>query len=216
MLRAWLGSVCIGMGLVVTAAAQSGPLVLVIDEAASHVGIEVGKSGLFSFAGHAHDVVATRLAGQVRIDPADLEHATVVLELAAAGLRVSGKDEPPADVPLVQQVMEGERVLDVARFPVIAFASQRVIVTSRLAASAEVVIDGALTLHGVTRPMAIRASVTIGVGGRLTARGSFVLKQSEFGIAPVTAAGGTIRVKDELDIQFTINTRTHDETHTNR
>ena len=34
-----------------------------------------------------------------------------------------------------------------------------------------------------------------------------VLKQTDFGMVPVTAVGGTIRVKDELDIQFVLRAR---------
>jgi hypothetical protein len=30
------------------------------------------------------------------------------------------------------------------------------------------------------------------------------LKQTDFGIQPVSVAGGTIKVKDELEIEFTI------------
>jgi hypothetical protein len=71
-----------------------------------------------------------------------------------------------------------------------------------------------MTLHATTRPMTIRASVTLDVGDRMTARGSFVLKQTDFGMVPVTAAGGTIRVKDELEIQFVMRTRPSDVTHT--
>jgi hypothetical protein len=36
----------------------------------------------------------------------------------------------------------------------------------------------------------------------VVARGSFAFKQTDFGMEPVTAVGGTVRVKDELSIQF--------------
>jgi hypothetical protein len=42
------------------------------------------------------------------------------------------------------------------------------------------------------------------------------LKQTDFGMVPVTAAGGTIRVKDELDIQFVLRGSPSDETRTAR
>jgi hypothetical protein len=34
--------------------------------------------------------------------------------------------------------------------------------------------------------------------------GRFALKQRDFGITPVSIAGGTVRVKDELKIEFDI------------
>ncbi|MCX6538434.1 MAG: YceI family protein [Acidobacteria bacterium] len=216
MLHSSLRNVSIAAWLFTHAVVQAGngPTVLAIDSANSQVLIQVGKAGMFGFAGHAHEVTATDVRGRVRFDPADLQHASVSLEFAAAALRVTGKDEPPADVADVQKVMLGERVLDVTRFPTIVFLSRRVSVTARTAGTADIVIEGDMTLHATTRPMTIRASVTLDAGGRITARGSFVLKQTDFGMVPVTAVGGTIRVKDELDIQFVLRTRPSDETRT--
>ncbi len=192
----------------------SGPTALSVDGAGSQVLIQVGKAGVFGFAGHAHEVAATDVRGQVMFDPADLSRASVSLEFAAAALRVTGKDEPPADVGEVQRVMLSDQVLDVKRFPTIVFRSRRISLAARTNTAAGFLVEGDLTLHGTTRPITIRASATLETGGRLTARGSFVLKQSDFGMVPVTAAGGTIRVKDELDVQFVLRTRPSDETRT--
>jgi hypothetical protein len=38
----------------------------------------------------------------------------------------------------------------------------------------------------------------------MRAKGAFTLKQSSFGIKPVSVAGGTIKVKDELKFTFDI------------
>jgi hypothetical protein len=62
--------------------------------------------------------------------------------------------------------------------------------------------------------MTIRASVILDAGGHITARGSFVLKQTDFGMEPVTAVSGTIRVKDEVDVQFVLRARPPDEART--
>jgi hypothetical protein len=35
-------------------------------------------------------------------------------------------------------------------------------------------------------------------------RGSATLKQTDFGMTPVTIAGGTVKVKDEIKIEFEI------------
>jgi polyisoprenoid-binding protein YceI len=208
----------IAIGVLAQAALSSGSgtMVLAIDAATSQVLIQVGKTGMLGFAGHAHEVAAVDVHGRVTVDPADLPHATVSLSFAAAAMRVNGKNEPPADVIEVQKVMLGEQVLDAARFPTIAFASKRVSVTARTAGAADVVIEGDMTLRAVTRPMTVRASLSLEPDGRITARGSFVLKQTDFGMVPVTAAGGTIRVKDELDIQFVLRTRPSDDTRTTR
>jgi polyisoprenoid-binding protein YceI len=194
----------------------SGPTVLTVDAANSQVLIQVGKAGMFGFAGHAHEVAATDVHGRVEFDPADMQHASVSLEFPAAALRVTGKGEPPADVVEVQKVMQGEQVLDARRFPTIVFSSRRVTVTARTAGIADVVIEGDMALHATTRPMTIRASVILDAGGHITARGSFVLKQTDFGMEPVTAVGGTIRVKDEVDVQFVLRARPSGDTRTAR
>jgi polyisoprenoid-binding protein YceI len=190
--------------------AGGGPTVLTVDAASSRVVIQVGKAGVFGFAGHAHEVTAPDVRGRVTFDPADLSRASVSLDFGAAGLRVTGKGEPPADVGEVQRVMLSDQVLDVDRFPTVSFRSTRVSVAARLAAAMDLVIEGDLTLHGTTRPITVRASVAFDAGGRLTARGAYSLKQSDFGMVPVTAAGGTIRVKDELEVQFVLAARPAD------
>jgi len=188
----------------------SGPTVLTVDAANSQVVIQVGKAGVFGFAGHAHEVAAGDIRGLVIFDRADLSGASVSLEFEAAALRVTGKDEPPADVAEVQRVMLSDRVLDVKRFSAISFRSKRVSVSARTATSADLLIEGDLTLHGTTRPITVRASATFDAGGRLTARGSCPLMQSDFGMMPVTAAGGAVRVRDEVDIQFVLKARPSD------
>jgi polyisoprenoid-binding protein YceI len=209
MLHGSWWSVSIAVWLIAQAPAPtgSGPTALTVDAANSRVVIQVGKAGLFGFAGHAHEVAATDVHGRVMVDPADLPRASVSLEFSTAALRVTGKDEPPADVGEVQRIMLSEQVLDVKRFPTIVFRSRRVSLAARTASAADLLIEGDLTSYGTTRPMTIRTSTTFDAGGHITARGSFVFKQTDFGMVPVTAVGGTIRVKDELDIQFVLRAR---------
>ena len=179
-------------------------MVLTVDAANSQVVILVGKAGVFGFAGHAHEVVAPAVRGRAVVDPADPQGASVSLELDSSAMRVTGKGESPADAAAVQHTMLGEQVLDVGRFPRIAFQSRHVSVTTRTADTFEVTIDGDLTLHGATRPMSVKANVTLEAGNHFTARGAFSFKQTDFGMVPVTAAAGAIRVKDQLDVQFVL------------
>ena len=60
-------------------------------------------------------------------------------------------------------------------------------------------VHGNLTLHGQTRVSTVEVRET---GGHY--RGSSRFKQTDFGIKPVKVAGGTIRVKDEIRIEFDI------------
>ena len=187
----------------VAASPARGPIELAIDSNASQVAIEVGKSGMLSFAGHLHEVTAP-VQGRVMFDADDWRRSSVLLDFDASALRVTGKGESPSDVPEVQRVMLSDQVLDAKRFPRITFTSQRISVDARSGNSGSVVIDGELTLHGMTRPVTIHAAATIEAGGRMTARGTFSFNQSDFGITPVTGGAGTVRVKDALDVQFVL------------
>lgn len=170
----------------------------------SRVLIHVGKAGAFGFAGHAHEVEAP-VTGSVTIDRADPGRSTVVLEFATASLRVTGKGEPAGDVAEVQRVMLSDRVLDAPRYPAILFQSRRIVGAAAGARGAFTVsVEGELSLHGVTKDVVVPVRVTL-QDGSMDAEGTIKLKQTDFGIQPVTAAGGTVRVKDELEIEFTLH-----------
>jgi polyisoprenoid-binding protein YceI len=188
------------------AATPAGQTTFTLDREASQVVIHVSKTGLFSFAGHIHEVAAPVADGAVVLHPDDLAQSTVRVEFDASALRVTGKGEPAGDVPEVQETMESERVLDAARFPRIAFASDRVHVLGRDGGHVRLQVAGQLTLHGVTRPEAADVTVDVTPDG-VRATGTLTIKQTDFGIKPVTAGGGTVRVKDQLEIEFTLVAR---------
>src|SRR5262245_59743814 len=58
--------------------------------AKSKVTIAVGKYGVFSFAGHSHEVSGPIESGSLDIDAADLSRSHVSLAIATASLKVSG------------------------------------------------------------------------------------------------------------------------------
>ncbi len=188
------------------AVGMQGASELAIDAAASQVRIEVGKSGAFSFAGHNHEVLAPAVSGRVKFDRADWPRSAVSLKFDASALKVTGNGDPPSDVPKVQQVMLGDQVLDVKRFPAIEFTSRSVSATPRSPSTVDLVIAGDLTLHGQTRPVTVHSTATLEPDG-LTVRGTFPIRQTEFGMQPVTAAGGTVRVKDEVQVQYVLRAR---------
>ncbi len=69
-----------------------------------------------------------------------------------------------------------------------------------------VTLNGELSLHGVTRALPIAARVTM-KGETLRAAGDFSVRQSDYEIRPVSAAGGTVKLKDELKLSFDIVAR---------
>jgi len=178
----------------------------VIDAPASAVRVHVGKTGVFGFAGHTHDVAAERLEGRVDADPDDLARSSVELSFEASGLKVSAQGEPEGDAPKVREVMAGPKVLDVARFPAIRFRSRQVSGRRTADGVYELQVTGELSLHGVACVVTVPVRIELS-GATLTASGRTALAQRAFGIEPVSAGGGTVKVKNELGIEFRIVAR---------
>jgi polyisoprenoid-binding protein YceI len=195
--------------LVIAVAAVAGALVLqaagprtfAVQPEQSRALIDVGKSGAFSFAGHTHEVEAPLTSGIVHLDADDPSHNDVRLEFNAAAMRVTGKGESADDVPKVTQAMMSEMVLDVRRYPAITFESTRVTAKGSGAAF-DLSVTGKLTIRDKTQTVTAPVAVKV-AGDRLTAIGKFVIRQTDFGITPISV-GGVVKVKNELNITFTI------------
>jgi polyisoprenoid-binding protein YceI len=110
-------------------------------------------------------------------------------------LKVLDPQMSPDKRQQVQERMLGPEVLDVARFPRITFESIGV----EQAGPDRLLVRGQLSLHGVTRPVVVNVRTE---NGRYV--GSSALKQREFGITPISIAGGSVKVKDELKIEFDV------------
>ena len=63
-----------------------------------------------------------------------------------------------------------------------------------------------LSFHGVTQTQSLDARVTH-MGTMLRISGEFSLRQSDYGIKPVSFAGGALRLKDELKFNFELVAR---------
>ena len=59
---------------------------------------------------------------------------------------------------------------------------------------------------GVTRPRNVRVVVEL-VSAGLTATGRLKIKQTDFGIHPIRSAAGRVKVRNELEITFSIRAR---------
>jgi polyisoprenoid-binding protein YceI len=175
-----------------------------IDAERSRAVIAVGKAGALSFAaGHTHEVLASVITGIVNVDTTRLAQSSVRLTIDTTALRVTGKGEPLEDVPEVQRVMLSDKVLDVQRNPTIAFESTGLTVDRQTPTAADLALAGQLNLHGVTRSLTVPVHVEFTTPDTLTRRGHLRVKQTDFGIAPVSVAG-VVKVKDALDVEFTI------------
>jgi hypothetical protein len=161
-----------------------------IDTQRSVMTVRVFKSGLFSAFGHDHEINAPiRQGGYSESSPA------VDLTVDARQMRVVDKDASEKDRAEIQETMLGARVLDTGKFPEIRFRSTAV----ERAGEGRLSVRGDLTLHGQTRSVKLEIHSENG-----HYKGAALLKQSDFGIEPITVGGGAVKVKDELRVEFDI------------
>jgi len=177
-----------------------------VDASRSRATIHVGKSGAFSFlAGHSHEVSGPIQSGSVDVDPEDPGKSRVQLIIAAADLKVAADREPEGDAPKVQETMASDQVLDVAHHPRITYESSTVTLKDRQGQVLILNVAGRLTIRGVMRDVTAPVRVELGET-ELAATGRFSIKQSAFGIKPISV-GGVVSVKDALDIEFSMVAR---------
>jgi len=157
----------------------------------SSITIHVHKSGLFSAFGHEHTVAAPIAHGRL-----NTKARTVEIVVATKQMKVVDADASEKDRAEIQATMLGPSVLDTDKFPEIRFQSLHVedIDGNRYR------VTGKLELHGVARDL----SFEVHRNAEGVYEGRTKLKQTDFGIQPVTVAAGTVKVKDELEIEFHI------------
>jgi polyisoprenoid-binding protein YceI len=156
----------------------------------STITIRVFKSGLFSGFAHNHVVVAPIAKANVNPEGLAAEITVVTKEMKVTDPDISEKDRAE-----IQSTMLGPKVLDQEKFPEIHFKSSRIEQTS----AQHYRVVGLLELHGVKYEITLQVT-----GDPSHYHGATKLKQSEFGIKPISLGGGSVKVKDELELEFDV------------
>ena len=156
----------------------------------SAITIHVSKSGVFSGFAHNHVVVAP--ITQANVDPAGL---TAEITVVTKEMKVTDPDVSEKDRAEIQSTMLGPKVLDQEKFPEIHFKSSHIEQTS----SQHYRVVGMLELHGTKHEVTLEVT-----GGPEHYHGATKLKQSDYGIKPISLGGGSVKVKDELELEFDV------------
>lgn len=177
-----------------------------VDYGASSLAAVAGKSGMLSFAGHDHAVLATKWSATLDLHPSDLAHSMLAITIPVNALVVDspearqkaglGAGPKPDDMRTIQQTMLGPEVLDAARFSEIRVTSTGI----ALEGAGRLRFSGDVALHGKAQHISVPVRYTTSAQ-RMTFDGEFTIRQSDFGIKPITVAGGTIKVKNEVTIR---------------
>lgn len=198
------------LGLAILAAASPAACAeeraYAIDGERSTLTVRVFKAGFLSSLGHDHTIEARGVAGTIAADPARPAGGRVAFEVASSRLAVADPGIDEDDREEIQENMDAE-VLEVAKYPTIAFRSTRVEAVPETPGA--LLVEGDLALHGVTRRISLVVLFEAVGAGRdeILARGSTTLLQTDYGIEPFSTALGAVGVKNEVKIEFAIRAR---------
>ena len=184
---------------------RAGQPVFAIEPARSIVVAEVRRAGSLARLGHDHVVASHDVHGFVAPNEgeADLYVPLDRMTVDEPPLRAeAGFDTVPTDADIAGTRRNMlTRVLDVDRFPFAQVSFRHASPTA-----ADDVGDVAITLNGVTHlvrlPLRIESKAD-----EIVVSGTVALKQSDYGIAPLSILGGAIQVADEVTLRFRIVAR---------
>jgi hypothetical protein len=151
----------------------------------------VYKSGLFSAFADDHVIRAPIASGSL----SEAVPLSIEIDVRAASLKVLDPKLAEGRRMEIQTRMLSPEVLDTEKYADITFVSTTVVP----AGVDKWTVTGQLTIHGQTRTITFPVTRQDG-----TYRGTVPLIQRDFGISPISIGGGTVKVKDEVKVQFEI------------
>jgi polyisoprenoid-binding protein YceI len=168
-----------------------------LEPSTSVMQIQLSMAGALGFLGRRHLIQAPIQQGRFVYDPENPGKSSVELVVDASALQVLDPELSAEGKKSMEAMMQSARVLGVRQYPKIHFKSVQVEAPDRK----HLEITGNLTLRSQTHP--VRVELTLEQGGQqLKATGKSQFKQSTFGIRPVSAGLGTVRVQDRVTISF--------------
>jgi polyisoprenoid-binding protein YceI len=186
----------------VSSVGAPAPVTYILDPSQSKFMAHANAGGLLWFKGHNHHLAAREFTGQVELTPETVTPASLRLVVKAASLHETGADFTEPQKEIINKELR-EIVLHPDQYPDITFQSTNVTAKTSGGGRYEVKIDGNLTLHGVTRRIAIPAVVTVN-GNDLRAVGEFSIDRDDYKVKATSAFHGMVRVKNKIKFEFDI------------
>ena len=166
--------------------------------------VKTGREGLAARAGHDLTVEITQWSARVTVPDAEgggIAAATLTAELDLGSLAVregTGGAKPLSEKDRRDIQAQARKIL--GNGATASFNSAKVIPSSPGASAGGGEIEGTLTMHGTSRP--IRLQVTSLAPGQF--RGGATVRQMDFGITPYSGFFGTLKLKNEVVIEFEV------------
>src|ERR1700688_3390487 len=180
------------------------PLRFKIDKAVSRFSVQAFATGLLSVFGHNPRIGIGAYEGEITFIPETYAQAFVRITVPTSAMEVQDEMKKD-DRKKLEEEMYGN-VLEIDRFPMALFESKEIAIQSLATDLLQALVTGDLSFHGVTRSLSFDARVNI-VGTMLRISGEFPLRQTDYGIKPVSFAAGALRLKDELKFSFNLVAR---------
>lgn len=188
--------------------ARAGGRVYALDPGASTVRIYAFRAGAAAKLGHNHVLSAPQFEGFVSLPGPGVAGARFDLQFRLDELEIDRPEQrvslgaafatpiSPEAIAQTRAHLLGDDGLQAARFPLVRVHALQVSGEApRCAAHVEI------ELHGQKRE-AWLPLVVEGLPDKLAVSGSFVLRQTDFGVKPYAVLGGALAVQDEVVIEF--------------
>ena len=175
-----------------------------LDRSSSKFTVQAFASGMLSALGHSPTFAVRDFSGEAAVNPAEPAQASLNIKIRASSLQVMD-DIKSSDRREMESTMN-QTVLESEKYPEIVFDSTGVSANQVSEGRYQMNMNGNLTLHGVTRSVSVPLQLVF-LGDMFRASGECPLSQSSFGIKPVSVAGGSLKLKDELKLTFDIVAR---------
>ncbi len=171
----------------------------VVDVRASRFIVQAFATGILSAMGHNPRIGIRTFSGEVDFsaDAAQAGGFRLTLKSNSLGVLDDISDKDRREI----EKMMNEQVLDSSKYPDIIYEAPNVTIARIDGSFYSAHLAGILSFHGTTRNQSITARIAV-FDEMIRASGEFVLNQSDFGIKPISVAGGALKVKDELKFSF--------------
>jgi hypothetical protein len=187
-----------------TEAARQGAGVYRIASSESHVLVRVGRAGRMKNLGHDHVIASENVEGLVMLHENSAEsRADLLIPLQ---LLVVDKSEYRAQMGLEGEMTESaidgttsnmqNKVLESGIYPWLQISAR-----FASAQSDPPILDVSVTLHGATFEYRVPVDLQVDPD-RLVIKGKMAMQHADFGLTPFSAAGGLIKVAEQLELQF--------------
>ena len=185
-------------------AAKKGEAVYRVDPQQSRVFMRTGRDGPMKAAGHDHVIASTNVEGLVLLsdDPgksrADLRLPLQQLLVDEPAYRERFGLEPDLPASAIEGTTRNmqDKVLESGLFPWATVGVRLLSLQDTQAA-----LDVNVTMHGTSFDYRVPAEVIVDRDA-LRVTGTMSIDHADFGLTPFSAAGGLLRVADDIEVVF--------------